>query len=359
MRPRSPILFALACLAALVVAGCGGGSSSKPSPEVTKLLGDTFGSNKPVTSGRLAVRVGADTVGVAGLSGPLKLTFAGPFQSQGTGKTPKFDFDLALRRGGTTLNAGAVSTGDKGYLKLIGNAYRLDDKAFASLNRSGSQAADSATKKDSGISLSKLGIDPRRWLQDAKQEGTEPVAGTPAIHISSAVKVGPMLADLNRLLAKAGSLGATQAAGQVPTSLDAATRTKIEKSVKQADLDVWTGKADHALRRIRVNVRFDVPENLRSDKTKPEKGTIGLDLTIAGLNEPQAIGAPANPKPIGDLTAALQQVLAQAQSQGQAQGGGTAGTGSSSSTQPKYDACVRAAGSDIAKAQQCAPLLGQ
>ena len=123
-----------------------------------------------------------------------------------------------------------------------------------------------------------------------------------------------MLADLNRLLAKAGTLGATAAAGQsVPTSLDAATRTKIEKSVKQADLDVWTGKTDHALRRIRVNVRFDVPANLRSDKTKPEKGTIALDLTIAGLNEPQAIGAPANPKPIGDLTAALQQVLAQAQ----------------------------------------------
>jgi hypothetical protein len=144
----------------------------------------------------------------------------------------------------------------------------------------------------------------------------------------------------------------------VPTSLDAATRTKIEKSVRKAKLDVWTGKADHSLRRIRVAVRFDVPAKLRSDKAKPEKGTIGLDLTIAGLNERQAIGAPANPRPIGDLTAALQQVLAQAQGQGQAQGGGTAGSGSSSA-QPKYDACVQAAGSDIAKAQQCAPLLGQ
>jgi hypothetical protein len=304
------------------------------------------------------VRLGADTVGVPGLQGPLKLTFAGPFQSQGSGKTAKFDFNLALQRGGTTLRAGAVSTGDKGYLKLIGNAYRLDDKAFASLQKSGSQAAGSATKKNGGISLSKLGIDPRRWLRDAKEEGTEQVAGAPAIHVSSGIKVGPMLADVNRLLAKAGNLGATAAAGgSVPTSLDAATRTKIEKSVQQADLDVWSGKTDHALRRLRVNVRFDVPENLRTDKTKPEKGTIALDLTIAGLNEPQAIGAPANPKPIGDLTTALQQVLAQAQSQGQTQSGGT--TGSTSSSQPKYDACVQAAGSDIAKAQQCAPLLGQ
>ena len=122
---------------------------------------------------------------------------------------------------------------------------------------------------------------------------------------------------------------------------------------------MWTGKTDHALRRIRVDVKFDVPEKLRAAGSKAEKGTITLALTIAGLNEPQAIGAPANPKPIGDLTAALQQVLAQAQGQGQAQGGSTSGSGSASSSQPKYDACVQAAGSDIAKAQRCAPLLGQ
>ncbi|MDP9344764.1 MAG: hypothetical protein M3P44_03400 [Actinomycetota bacterium] len=354
MRSRSPILLALVCLAALLVAGCGGGSSSGPSPEVTKLLGDTFGADKPVTSGRLDIRLSADATGVAGLPGPLDLRFTGPFQSRGAGRTAKFDFDLALRRGGSTLRAGAVSTGDQGYLKLIGNAYRLDDKAFAALQKSGNQAAASATKKDGGISLSKLGIDPRRWLRDAKEEGSEQVAGTPTVHVSSAIEVAPMLADVNRVLAKAGTLGAT-AGPSVPTGIDPVTRSKIEKSVKQADLDVWTGKADHALRRIRVHVRFDVPENLRSDRSRPEKGTIGLDLTIAGLNERQAIGAPAAARPIGDLTAALQQVLAQAQ----AHGGGTAGPGSSSSTQPKYDACVQAAGSDISKAQECASLLGQ
>ena len=347
---RAAVIVGLLCLA---LSACGGGSS-KPSPEVTKLLGDTFGSDKPVSSGRLDVVLTTRTTGVAGLTGPLDVRFSGPFQSQGAGKTPKFDFDLALRRSGSTVHAGAISTGDKGYLKLVGNAYQLDPKAFASLQKSGSQAAGSATKKSGGLSLSKLGIDPRRWLEDAKEKGTESVAGTPAIHISSGIKVGPMLRDLNTLLAKAGNLGA--ATGQsVPSSLDPATRTKIEKSVQQADLDVWTGKADHALRRIRLNVRFDVPEKLRSDATKPEKGTIGLDLTIGGLNEPQAIGAPANPRPVSELTAALQQVLGQAQGQGQSQ----AAPGAATSSQPKYDACVQAAGADIAQAQKCAPLLGQ
>ncbi len=124
--------------------------------------------------------------------------------------------------------------------------------------------------------------------------------------------------------------------------------------MKKADLDVWTGKADHALRRIRVAVTFDVPEDLRGAGGRPQKGTIGLDLAIGGLNQPQAIGAPADPRPVGELTAALQQVLGQAQAQGQ----GAAG-GAGSSSQPKYDACVQAAGADLAKAQQCAPLLGQ
>lgn len=356
MRPLHRILIATSCVVALLAAGCGGGSS-KPSPEVTKLLGDTFGANKPVSSGRLDVRLAADTTGVAGLQGPLDLRFTGPFQSQGAGKMAKFDFDLALRRGGSTLRAGAVSTGDKGYLKLVGNSYALDAKSFSALRKSGGRTASSAGKQG-GLSLRRLGIDPRRWLQDAKVQGTEQVAGTPAIHISAGIEVGPMLADVNKLLGRAGSLGAAAGAGpSVPTSLDAATRRKIEKAVQKADLDVWTGKADHALRRIRVNVRFDVPEDERADRGKPEKGTIGLDLTIGGLNERQAIGAPADPKPIGELTAALQQVLTQAQSQGQG-GAGSAGSGSASG-QPKYDACVQAAGSDISRAQQCAPLLGQ
>ncbi len=219
MRQLHSTTLVLACLAALFAAGCGSGGSSKPSPEVTRLLGDTFGSNKPVSSGRLDVRLTARTTGIAGLSGPLDVRFSGPFQSQGAGRTPKFDFDLALRRAGSTLRAGAVSTGDKGYLKLIGKAYQLDPKAFASLQKSGSKAADSATRKDGGISLRKLGIDPRRWLQDAREVGTEQVAGTPAIHVSAGIRVGPMLRDLDTLLAKAGNLGA--ATGQsVPTSLD-------------------------------------------------------------------------------------------------------------------------------------------
>jgi hypothetical protein len=353
MRSLHRIPLALCCLAILLAAGCGGGSS-KPSPAVTKLLGDTFGSNKPVRSGRLDARVAIDAVGFASLKGPVALHFGGPFQSQGAGKMPEFDFDLALQRAGSTLRAGAVSTGTQGYLKLIGKAYKLDPKAFASLQQSGKQAAASATRQGSGVSLRKLGIDPRRWLENASEKGTESVGGTPTIHIASQVKVAPMLDDLNRLLGKAGALSAVAATGQkLPSTLDPATRTRIEKSVKRADLDVWTGKSDHALRRLRVEVRFDVPAGLLADKSKPEKGTVGLDLTIAGLNQPQAIGAPANPRPISELTAALQQLLGQAQSQS------GSGSGSSSSSQPRYDACVQAAGTDIAKAQQCAALLGQ
>ncbi|MGZ4268861.1 MAG: hypothetical protein ACXVFK_12430 [Solirubrobacteraceae bacterium] len=354
MRLLSRITLVLGCLAALVAAGCGGGSSSKPSPEVTKLLADTFGANKPVTSGRLDVHLNVDATGFASLKGPLDVRFSGPFQSQGTGKMPKFDFDVVLARDGSTLRAGAVSTGDRGYLKLLGKAYQLDPKAFASLQKSGQQAAATADRKNAGISLRKLGIDPRRWLQDAKQAGTEQVGGTETVHLTAGVKVGPMLSDLNTLLSKSSTLsGTAAAAGQnVPTSLDPATRTKIEKSVKQADLDVWTGKADHALRRIRVAVRFDVPASQRAKGSPPQKGTVALDLTIAALNQRQAIGAPASPRPIGELSAALAQVAAQFQSQAQ-------GSAPAASGQPKYDQCVAAAGTDIVKAQQCASLLGQ
>ena len=79
------------------------------------------------------------------------------------------------------------------------------------------------------------------------------------------------------------------------------------------------------------------------------QGTLRFDLAIAELNRPQDIGAPANPRPLSELTTALGQVLGSAQGSTQPQTGGSS----------KYQQCLAAAGTDIAKAQRCAGLLGR
>jgi hypothetical protein len=327
-----PIRLALAslCLAALVAGGCGGGDGASTSAQTAKLLGDTFGAARPVRSGRLDLRLDVRARGLPSLSGPLAIHLTGPFQSAGAGKAPKFAFDLDLSSGASKVRAGAISTGTKGYLTFAERAYALPDGAFASL-RSGKPA--------DGLSLRALGIDPRRWLRGARQEGEADVGGAPTIHIAAGVDVARLLADVDGLLAKASGTGVTGATGnKVPTSLDAATRRTIERSIRAASVDVWTGREDHTLRRIAVDVRFDVPQDARAKGSPAQSGRVHFALAFTALNQEQAIGAPAHARPVSELAAAMRQVL-----------GGNR----------RYEQCLRDSQADLAKAQACADLVGQ
>ena len=63
-----------------------------------------------------------------------------------------------------------------------------------------------------------------------------------------------------------------------------------------------------------------------------------LVLAFAALDQPQTIGAPAHPRPVSELAAAMRQVLG---------------------ANRRYDQCLQDAGSDLAQAQACADLVGQ
>src|SRR4051812_17734678 len=131
-RPLAVLLVAVLA-AALALAACGGGPGSGSG--VDALLRDTFARAKPVRSGALDLRIDVDTRGLRGLDGPLAVRLHGPFAARGAGRMPRFDLGLTLRRNGSTLRAGAVSTGRRGWLRLQGRAYALSAGLFATLAR--------------------------------------------------------------------------------------------------------------------------------------------------------------------------------------------------------------------------------
>src|SRR5205823_2732735 len=146
---RTPIRLSLLFLALLVapvllVAGCGGGSGENPQ----KVLKETFSGNKKVTSGKLDLALTVTADGVSQLKGPITVGLTGPFQSQGSGQLPKFDFDLKLGAQGQNFTAGAISTGDKGYIKLQGNTYEVSSQLFNSFKQGfeRSQSQQNGTK---------------------------------------------------------------------------------------------------------------------------------------------------------------------------------------------------------------------
>ncbi len=362
------VLLALASVAGL--AACGGSNNES----AQQLLKDTFGPNHPVKSGKLSVGLNLDAQGLQGLKGPVELRLSGPFASQGQGKLPKFDFNLALGTGGSSFTAGAVSTGDKGFLKVQGQTYAVTGQLFTQFKQGYEQASKSSGSKAKGPSFASLGINPLDWLRNPRKAGTETVGGAATTHVAASIDVPRFIEDLNQLLGKTGSLGQ---GAKLPSSLTAQQRKDIEASIKSATLDVWTGKDDKTLRRLKVTLGFDVPQSARKRAGGLQKGSATFDVTIADLNASQTISAPSNAKPLSELTSALGGIAGSGSSGGSSgAGSGSSGAGSgsagggSTTTVPapptaaggssqKYLDCLQKAGSDVSKIQKCAELLAQ
>jgi hypothetical protein len=104
-----------------------------------------------------------------------------------------------------------------------------------------------------------------------------------------------------------------------------------------------------------------VPEDQRKGLNGLSSGDVTFDLTFAKLNEDQEIAAPKDAKPLSELQGALGGAVPGLGGSDAGAGGGTSTTPSSGSSGAgaKYDECVAAAGTDVAKLQECAQLIGQ
>ena len=375
-RALLPALILLCALAAGTLAACGGGDDE----DASAILAETFGAGKDVKSGRLDLSFRLNAQGAQNLQGPVGLRLAGPFQSSGSSELPRFDFDLDVDAGGQRISAGAVSTGDKGFLRFQDQPYELGEQLYEQFKRGYAEQAKCNEQRDEGgeggVSFRSLGIDPARWLRQAETAGSAKVGGADTTHIRAGVDVPRMLEDVNKVLGRADNVGQAdpcaedaqpeqprQGSRQLPES----TRKTIADSVKDARVDVWTGEDDRILRRLNITVRFDVPEDKRAQANGLRAGDLRFDMTIGALNKDQRIAAPSGAQPLeqlvaqfggqvpglGDGSGGAAPGAAPGGSAGGAQGGGE---GAQSS---EYLRCVEQAGEDVVRLQECAELIGR
>jgi hypothetical protein len=372
-------VLALVAVLTMGLAACGGSDdkSSGADADAPTLLKDTFGANHPIRSGRLDANLDVDLKGLAQITEPLSLHLNGPFQSNGGKTLPDFALGLDLQGGEKPITVGAVLAGGGGYLTIEGQAFDLGADLYKTFTTGYEKAKASASSKSVGddkSSLSALGISPLRWLKDPKNVGTEDIAGTQTVHLTSGVNVAKLLEDVSTLLGKAKgvtSAGSAATGTPVPTSLTAEQRDLITKSIKSAKVDVWTGVKDHTLRKVAVNVQVDVPEGLRAKAGNLQTGHVIFQVTIGQLNQAQKIVKPANVRPISELRSSLSEL-------GLLGSGGSASTTTPDTTtapgatttpvtppaaatgpQADYTQCITSAGEDLAKVQDCAQYLNK
>jgi hypothetical protein len=344
---------------ALALAACGSTSSgSTSSGNAQSLLKQTFASGRPVKSGVLGISFTLTPSGSSTLKGPISFSINGPFQSRGTGKLPESNFTIGISALGRQGQLGIVSTGTGGYVTLDGAAYQLPSADFQRLESGFSSVGGSG---QGGGGLSALGIDPQHWLSSPAVVGSDTVGGTDTTHIRSGVNATALLHDINALLGKASSSSGTK----LPTSIPQATQQKIAAAIKNASVDIWTGKDDKVLRKMSLNVTVPVTGQLSTVAGGMSSAGIGFNLQYSHVNQSQTIAAPSNIKPYSQFTTKLRAVLTGiegsvgAGSLGSTGSTGSTGSGSSGSTAKiqKYSACIQSAGQDVLKMQKCASIL--
>lgn len=345
---RGLALLCLALAAALLTA-CGGGSSSDAKDTLNKAF------STPIKSARIDLELTLQLNGIKQLNGPVKLSVQGPYETGGSKTIPKADWDIAASAAGQNFSAGFTSTGDNAWVGFQGQNYEVGTAAVAQINKQIQQAAGQNKKKG----LSQFGIDPRNWLKDAKDEGTDKVGGVDTDHVSATLDVGKLLDDLNRIVKKAG--GSTGTAAQITPR----QKQQIQDVVKNPTFDVYVGKDDNIIRRLSADLSFNVPSDKQAQVGGLTSGTVSFSIEFSDVGQPQTIKAPANAKPLSELTSqlgGLGSVLGGGQTGSGASGGsGSSGSGSggpSSKALQAYSNCLQKADpSKPAELQKCAALL--
>ena len=311
-RPTTRRLAALSLcvLAALAIAACGGSGHRNASARAGTpgvLLSKTLRATGAIDSGRVDLTVSLALNGDASLGGtPLSLEVAGPFQRDASGHLST-DLTVTLTAASKTHTFGLDVVDGTIYVGAGGTFYEIPAKALHM--RSGATGA-SGPSGASGLFAS-LGIDPRSWLTDPHDAGTATVGGVDTDHFTAGIDAQKLFADLSRLITSRlpGATGLSGATGASGTASKVASELQLVASaITSAQLDVYTGVADHVIRRVHVAVGFKVPSIASSFVGGITGGSLDFDATLTQLNVPQTVTAPANAQPFSAIRGLLRRL---------------------------------------------------
>jgi hypothetical protein len=260
-------LLLFVTVAAFAAAGCSHGVGSESAQEV---LAQTSRNLGDIRSGDLALNLlftanGGERAGFD-LEGPFQLRENEPAEAQ---------FDYTQIAGEKTASQTFVLKDGKAYVTMRGVSYELPasvaNQVTSTLGSSGGLAT----------------IDLTNWVQNPELSDGGEVGGTETDRIGGRLNVATVLSGL---VAIASQVGRTTPLAP----LSGANAEEVKNAVKDATIDVYTGKDDRLMRKLDVSIHF-APA---AQKVKDLLGaSIRFTMEISSPNEPVTIKAPPNPQP--------------------------------------------------------------
>ena len=280
---------------ALIGAGCGGDDGGGSSDDASALLEKAFSTQ--VDSGDLKLEFKAEIDGLAQLSGPLSLSLSGPFKSDGAKDIPVLDWDIVAEGAGQTFDIGLTVTDDNAFVEYQGESYEVGTELFDQFKQ---QYA--AQQPDEQLTLKSFGLDPATWLEDPEVEDGDEIGGDATQLVTGSVDVEQVVRDLYSLTKSDAFRQQLESQGQtvpeIPEPSDEDIK-KITDAVDELKLEVNVDVNDVA-RRVSISADFTVPEGTGDGEVKGGSLSFGYTLEEVGI-DPQ-IEAPANAKPLSELT---------------------------------------------------------
>jgi hypothetical protein len=280
-----------------VLVGCGGDDKSSGdagggdkggkanSAEVKKLIRQTFGPNEKAKSGNISAVVDLTVKGAPRYREPVQVSLVGPFSNEAGQPETKLDVSLSLRGG--ILGGDLYLKGDKAYIGLGSTAYEVPASIAGPLRK---PLASDGNALDAIMGV--FNINPDRWAKNPRIVGNERVAGIDTIHGTADINTKNLFLDLATLAKRLTALRITEITG-LPREVNAQTRAALDRSVKTATGDVYTGADDKVLRRAKLNVLLEPSaKDRRLLKFSSIKVAANLDITDVG--SPQKVNVPSN-----------------------------------------------------------------
>jgi hypothetical protein len=193
---------------------------------------------------------------------------SGAWEMGAANDVPEIELNVNVQglESGQSFEGGFVAVDEAAYFTQGQSAWRLPDQVWAPL-------VDQAARNGFDPQRLSVPVDPKRWVGEAKSEGTETIDGVETTHVSATVDEKRVAQDV---------LAAFRASGQ---EIEGSPVAAVERGVKSAELDAWVGTEDRILRRLAV-------ESVIVDDG--ERGVLSLDLRLTGVNKQQDIEAPTN-----------------------------------------------------------------
>ena len=182
-----------------------------------------------------------------------------------------------------------LTTGDRVFLKFQDVYYEQPAAQVRQANRALAQGKGNRP-------LGELGLDPRSWLAEAKDEGDAEVGGVETNHVSGTLDVSRLMRNLNVFVRRsAGALGSSK---ETPPRLTGKDIQALADAVKNPSFDVYSGKQDNLIRRVSGKIEFDIPEASQAGLGGLKGGSITFSVELHNVNGNQEIEAPTHSRPL-------------------------------------------------------------